>query len=93
MLLKYFIEFIVFVLAQFFTILSSILPEVSVFDNLSIALNTLLGVTTQVQNFAYFLLGDTYFILLTILGPVLIFRFVGVPLVSFLRGFIRFGGH
>ena len=92
MLTKYFIEFVVFLVGQVLSLVSSMFPEFESMSILSDAINSLLGMSTQVQNFLYFIFGDFLYAATTYIAILLPLKFVAVPVLSFVRKIFVWGG-
>lgn len=93
MLTKYIIEGIIFLIGQVLSIISSVFPGFTELETLTQAVNMLLGVTTQVQNFAYFLFGDFYYLIFALASVFLPFKFIVTPILIFIRKLFVWGGN
>lgn len=93
MLTKYFLEAVFYVIAQILTLITSLIPSWDYLETLTDAINNFMGLSTQVSNFFYFIFGDFLYIAVLMVGFLLPFKFIVVPLLMFIRKLFVFGGN
>lgn len=62
-----------------------------IFDNLMGAFEVFSDILTMSGQFVYFMLGDYLFIILPLLIPLLVYKYLVYPVAKFLIGFVRWG--
>lgn len=93
MLTKYFIEAVIYIIAQILGLLTSLIPGWDYLNTLTNAINHFMGLSTQVSNFFYFIFGDFLHIAVIMVGFLLPFKYIVVPLLMFIRKLFVFGGN
>lgn len=93
MLTKYFLEAVFFIIGQILTLITSLIPSWDYLETLTNAINNFMGLSTQVSNFFYFIFGDFLYIAVLMVGFLLPFKYIVVPLLMFIRKLFVFGGN
>lgn len=93
MLTKYFLEAVFYIIGQILTLITSLIPGWDYLETLTDAINNFMGLSTQVSNFFYFIFGDFLYIAVLMVGFLLPFKFIVVPLLMFIRKLFVFGGN
>lgn len=88
MIINMILDFIIFIVKILFQLVKSLFPVISVPLQWAYALGIILTTVSQANNFIYFMLGDTAFILLPSLILLIGWKYVGYPIISFIMGFI-----
>ena len=90
MIVSFIIEFAMFVVRLFLNLIFGVSHTTTDFDLFS-ALGTILALTDQVKNFAYFLFGDNLPIAYDMAVFSITLKYVITPLVSFVRKIFVWG--
>lgn len=93
MLTKYFLEAVFYIIGQILTLITSLIPGWDYLETLTDAINNFMGLSTQVSNFFYFIFGDFLYVAVLMVGFLLPFKFIVVPLLMFIRKLFVFGGN
>lgn len=67
------------------------LPTSDIHSMLLDAFSVFTTILTMSGQFCYFMLGDYLYIILPVLMPLLVFKYLVYPVVKFLLGFVRWG--
>lgn len=89
MIIKYLLEFIIKACFWLFGLITSLLPSSEL--DINTMTRSVLSICSQGGNFMYYLFGDWLYPLTTMILYVIPLKFVIVPIVSTIRGFVRFG--
>lgn len=93
MLTKYFLEAVFYIIGQILTLITSLIPGWDYLETLTDAITNFMGLSTQVSNFFYFIFGDFLHIAVLMVGFLLPFKYIVVPLLMFIRKLFVFGGN
>lgn len=91
MFLKFFIDIIIFLISSFVNLVHLFLPTFNFNNDLHNVFLNIMSVTSQAGNFMYFIFGDVLFVIIPFLYYFLFARFVALPIISVVRGWVRFG--
>lgn len=88
MIVETLIKGIIYIIKNIFIILKSLFPMISVPIQFAYCLNIILSTTQQANNFIYFMLGDTAFILIPSLILLITYKYIAYPILTTLIGLI-----
>jgi len=89
MILKWFLQVIISFVFFIFGLITSIMPSSNI--DITSLISSVMSLCSQALNCLNFLFGDWFYGFYTLLVFFLPFKFISVPLFSFVRGFIKFG--
>lgn len=89
MIIKLVLTFFITCVTYIFSLITSLLPSSNI-DYVSLV-SGVLSLCSQGVNFTHFMFGDYFYGFYITLTFFLPFRLIVVPIVSLLRGFIKFG--
>lgn len=88
MIISMILDFIIFIVKILFQLIKSLFPAISIPLQWGYCLAIILSTVSQANNFIYFMLGDTAFILIPSLVLLIGWKYVGYPIISFIMGFL-----
>lgn len=88
MIFEVLLKGLAFILKILFTAVKSVFPFISVPATFFVALAKILTTTEQANNFIYFILGDTAFILVPSIILLLTYKYIVYPVLNLLIGVV-----
>ena len=86
MLVNVILDFILFIVKILWQLVKSLVPQFTIPIQFGYVLTVILSTTQQANNFIYFLVGDTAFVLIPTLILLITFKYIAYPVISLLLG-------
>lgn len=88
MIVEALLKGLIYIIKSIFILVKSLVPVVSVPVQFAYVLAIIIGTTTQANNFIYFILGDTAFILIPSIIMLLTYKYIVYPIIKFIISFV-----